>query len=228
MILLASDGTRREGIHSEMQQVSTPFTVGALTGRTTTFGTIPMAIHEMGDGYSWVAATGPGKVRFFLILTDYFTKWVETGPYQKISEREVVDFLLENIICWFRIPKEIAFGNGPQFIGSKVTKFLEDLKIKRITSSPYYPSANEQAESTYKVIIQNLKIWLEVAKGKWPKELPGVLWAYRMTAKSSRGETPFSLVYNAEALILVEIGEPNLRYFRADEEAKIVGQIGAA
>lgn len=32
----------------------------------------------------------PGKVRFLLILTDYFSKWVEAGPYQ--GEREVVDF----------------------------------------------------------------------------------------------------------------------------------------
>ncbi|XP_070040531.1 uncharacterized protein LOC142168801 [Nicotiana tabacum] len=42
--------------------------------------------------------------------------------------------------------------------------------------------------------------------------LPGELWAYRTTAKTSTGETPFSLVYGAEALILVEIGEPSTRY----------------
>nr|XP_009786029.1 PREDICTED: uncharacterized protein LOC104234195 [Nicotiana sylvestris] len=80
--------------------------------------------------------------------------WVEACPYQKISERKVVDFLWENIICRFGIPKEIACDNMPQFKGAKVAKFLEDLKIKRIISSPYYSSANEQAESTNKVIIQ--------------------------------------------------------------------------
>ncbi|XP_070049310.1 uncharacterized protein [Nicotiana tomentosiformis] len=40
-----------------------------------------------------------------------------------------------------------------------------------------------------------------------------------MTTKSSTGKTPFSLVYGAEALIPVEIGEPTLRYFQASEEA---------
>lgn len=49
--------------------------------------------------------------------------------------------------------------------------------------------------------------------------LPGVLWAYRTTAKTSTGETPFSLVYGAEALILVEIGEPSTRYTQASEES---------
>ncbi|XP_070005416.1 uncharacterized protein [Nicotiana sylvestris] len=97
----------------------------------------------------------------------------EYCPYQKIDEREVVKFLWENIIYKFGIPKEIACDNGPQFIGAKFTKFLEDLKIKWITSSPYYLSANDQAELTNKVIIQNLKKRLEADKGKWPKELHG-------------------------------------------------------
>ncbi|XP_075091811.1 uncharacterized protein LOC142171974 [Nicotiana tabacum] len=67
--------------------------------------------------------------------------------------------------------------------------------------------------------MQNLKKWLEVAKGHWPEELPGVLWAYRTTVKSSTGETSFSLVYDAEALIPVEVGETTLRYFHVDGES---------
>ncbi|XP_070035136.1 uncharacterized protein [Nicotiana tomentosiformis] len=117
----------------------------------------------------------------------------------------------------FGIPKEIACDNGLHFIGAKITKFLEDLKIKRITSLPYHPSANGQAELTNKVIIQNLKKRLEVAKGKWPEELPGVLWTYRTTAKSRTGETLFSLVYGAEALIPVEVGA-YLEIFPGKEE----------
>ncbi|XP_075086322.1 uncharacterized protein LOC142169033 [Nicotiana tabacum] len=39
-----------------------------------------------------------------------------------------------------------------------------------------------------------------------------------MTAKSSMRESPFSLVYEAEYPIPVEVGEPTLRYFRVDEE----------
>nr|XP_033512230.1 uncharacterized protein LOC117276916 [Nicotiana tomentosiformis] len=161
---LASNATDREDVHLKMRQMSTPCIVGASTGRTTAFGVVPMAIHEMRDGYSWAATTGSRK-------------------------------------------------------GSKVTKFFEDLKIKRITFSPYHPSENGQAESPNKVIIQNLKKRLEESKGKWTEELPGVLWAYRTTTKSSKGEKPFSLIYDTKALIPVEVGEQTLRYFRADEES---------
>ncbi|XP_070042955.1 uncharacterized protein [Nicotiana tomentosiformis] len=115
--------------------------------------------------------------------------------------------------------EEIVCDNGSQFIGAKVTKFLEDFKIKRITSLPYHPSTNGQAESTNKVITQNLKKRLEAVKGSWPEELPGVLWAYTTTAKSSTGETLFSFVYGTEALIPVEVGEPTLRNFQANKES---------
>ncbi|XP_070011446.1 uncharacterized protein [Nicotiana sylvestris] len=60
---------------------------------------------------------------------------------------------------------------------------------------------------------------LEESKVNWPEVLPGVLWAYRTPAKTSTGETPFSLVYGAEALITVEIGEPSTRFTQATKES---------
>ncbi|XP_009624269.1 uncharacterized protein [Nicotiana tomentosiformis] len=61
---------------------------------------------------------------------------------------------------------------------------------------------------------------LEAAKGRWPEALQGVLWAYKMTSKISTEETPFSLVYDTEALIPVEIGEPSLRFEHKNELSK--------
>lgn len=58
-------------------------------------------------------------------------------------------------------------------------------------------------------------------KGKWKEILPEVLWAYRMTSKSSTGTTSFPLVYGVEALILVEVGEPSLRFKYATETSNV-------
>ncbi|XP_075076521.1 uncharacterized protein LOC107766439 [Nicotiana tabacum] len=160
-----------------------------------------------------------GKVGFLLVLTDYFTKWVETDTFKLVREKEVRDFIWGNIICQFGVPKEIICDNGPQFIGAEITNFFQIWQIKRITSTPYYPVGNGQAESTNKVIINNLKKRLEESKGNWPEVVHGVLWAYRTTTKTSTRETPFSLVYGAEALILVEIGDPRTRYTQAIEES---------
>ena len=55
-----------------------------------------------------------------------------------------------------------------------------------------------------------MKKRLEQAKGRWPEELPGVLWASQTTPHSSTGETPFSLVYGTKAVIPAEVAVPTL------------------
>jgi len=55
-----------------------------------------------------------------------------------------------------------------------------------------------------------LKKRLGSAKGNWTKELLEVLWASRCTPQSTTQETPYSLTYDTEAMISVEIREPSL------------------
>lgn len=64
---------------------------------------------------------------------------------------------------------------------------------------------------TNRTLLKIIKALLEGANGAWLEELPGVLWAYRTTARTSTGETPFKLTFGIEAVILVEVGLPSLK-----------------
>ncbi|XP_019237554.1 PREDICTED: uncharacterized protein LOC109217738 [Nicotiana attenuata] len=125
-------------------------------------------VHQPAELLHWVVSAWPFMKWGMEIVGPYYRapEKVEAGPYQKIVECKVVDFIWYHIIYRFGILKEIVCDNEPQFVGSKVSKFFEGLKIKRITSSSYHSSANRQAESTNKIIIQNLKKKLEDAKEK--------------------------------------------------------------
>ena len=83
------------------------------------------------------------------------------------------------------------------------------LGIKKNFSSVDHPKKKGQVEPVNKIIKHNLKMKLEEHKGVWADEIPKVLWAYRMTSKTSTGETPFLLAYEIEALIPVEVGIPS-------------------
>ncbi|XP_074377967.1 uncharacterized protein LOC141719484 [Apium graveolens] len=74
------------------------------------------------------------------------------------------------------------------------------------------PQANGQAESSNKIIINNLKKRLTSCKGKWAEELPWVLWLDRTTLKTSTGQTPYSLVYGTEVVLPTEIMMPTSSY----------------
>ncbi|KAJ0682488.1 putative nucleotidyltransferase, Ribonuclease H [Helianthus annuus] len=150
----------------------------------------------------------PGGKVFMLAMTDYFSKWVEAEAFVQVRDQEVVSFVKRNILTRFGVPAEIICDNGSQFISRRTTDFCKNWGIKMITSTPVHPQANGQAESSNKIIVNNLKKRLRAKKGRWAEELPFVLWADRTTVKNATGQTPFSLVFGAEAVIPTEMAIP--------------------
>ncbi|WKA12376.1 hypothetical protein VitviT2T_029764 [Vitis vinifera] len=153
----------------------------------------------------------PAQKKFLLVTTDYFSKWVEAETYASIKDKDVTKFVWKNIICRFGIPQTIIADNGPQFDSIAFRNFCSELNIRNSYSTPRYLQSNGQAEATNKTLITALKKRLELAKGKWVEELPGVLWAYRTTPGRLTGNTPFALAYGMDAVIPTEIGLPTIR-----------------
>ena len=60
-------------------------------------------------------------------------------------------------------------------------------------------------------MLKIIRTQLKGAKEVWPDELPGVLWAYKMTVRTPTGETPFKLAYGSEAVIPAEVHMVNHR-----------------
>ncbi|XP_075654738.1 uncharacterized protein LOC142624892 [Castanea sativa] len=84
------------------------------------------------------------------------------------------------------------------------------MEIQKYPSIEEVPS-NGQTEVTNRTLLRIIKARLDEAKGAWPEELPNVLWAYRTTARTPTGETPFRLTYGTEAVIPVEVGMASTR-----------------
>ena len=146
-----------------------------------------------------------GNCQFMLVAVDYFTKWVEVEALANIWDVDVKKFVWKNLVSWFGVPDSLMSDNGLQFDGKVFRTFYSDLGIKNKYSTLAYPQSNGQAEVVNKTILNGLKRRLDGAKGRWAKELPNVLWAYRTTLRRSTRETPFSLTYGAEAVIPTEV-----------------------
>ena len=131
---------------------------------------------------------------------------MEAEALATITEKNIRSFVWRCIICRFGIPRVLVSDNGKQFDNDAFRDFYSQLGIRNHYSSPAHPQANEQVEVTNRSLLKIIKTRLEGAKGIWPEELPSVLWAYRTTARTPTGETPFRLTYGNEAVILAEIG----------------------
>ncbi|KAM1369750.1 hypothetical protein ACFX2F_040294 [Malus domestica] len=55
---------------------------------------------------------GKGKVRYAIVVVDYFIKWAEVEPLATIIEAKIENFIWKNIICRFGIPNAIVIDNG--------------------------------------------------------------------------------------------------------------------
>ena len=107
----------------------------------------------------------PDQKVCMLAMTDYFSKWIEVEAFRHVKSKEVISFIKSNILCKFGVLSEIVFDNGSQFISDKMEAFCHQWKITLVKSTPRYPQANGQAESSNKIIINNLKKRLTTHKG---------------------------------------------------------------
>ena len=156
--------------------------------------------------------------KLLLVAIDYFSKWIEADAYASIKDRDVTRFIWKNIVCLFGIPRSIISDNGPQFDSQVYRDFCQELKIRNLYSTPWYPQSNGQDEASNKTLLTALKKRLDSAKGKWVEELPGVLWAYRTTTRKPTDISPFTLTYGMEAVIPTKIDLPTIRTATPESE----------
>jgi len=159
-----------------------------------------------------------GSKRFLLVLTDYFTKWVEAQAYYEVKTTDVVAFIWKNISCRHGLPYEIVTNNGKQFVSLITRNFLAKWNIRMSNSTPRYPQGNRQIEATNKPIIVEIKKRLDPKKRNLANELEGVFWSYRTTPRRPTSLSLFSLAYGIEAMALSEAGIPTLRRCMMSED----------
>jgi hypothetical protein len=80
--------------------------------------------------------------QFVLVATDYFMKWTEAILLKNMTHREVIHFISEHNIHIFGIPQTLTMDQSLSFKSHQVREFAESLKIKLLSSSPYYAHAN--------------------------------------------------------------------------------------
>ena len=113
--------------------------------------------------------------------------------------------------------------NGKQFDCKGMRDFYSRYGINPCYTSVTHPQANGQVEAINKTLMDSIKARVDRLSGKWAEELPGNLWGYRITRRSSTEESPFRLAFGCEAVLPIELELPNLRVQSFDE---MVNQVG--
>nr|ABA94235.1 retrotransposon protein, putative, unclassified [Oryza sativa Japonica Group] len=178
----------------------------------------------LNDAVDLVRRRAPGGFEYLYVAVDKFTKWPEAYPVIKIDKHSALKFI-RGITARFGVPNRIITDNGTQFTSELFGDYCEDMGIKLCFTSPAHPRSNGQVERANAEILKGLKTKtfniLKKHGDSWIEELPAVLWANRTTPSRATGETPFFLVYGAEAVLPSELTLRSPRatmYCEADQD----------
>ena len=122
----------------------------------------------------------PSKGKFWILAaTEIFTKWSEAISLKRATSEALREFVLNNIICIFGIPRKILSDNGTLFIGQPFELLLEEYQIHHANSTRYYPKGNGSIEAFNKTLTSIIGKMIEEASILWDDCLLLTLWAYK-------------------------------------------------
>lgn len=128
----------------------------------------------------------------------------------KVTRKQIATFILNYIICRYSIPISIIIDNGRPFKNQDVRELCDRFHNSHRFSTPYYPQGNGQTEASNKMILKILKKTIDDVGRNWYIQLNPALWAYHASVRTPTGATPYSLVYDTEAILPIEVELPSL------------------
>ena len=101
-----------------------------------------------------------------------------------------------------------------------MAKLLQEFNSQHHKPLPYHPQKNATVEAANKNIGQILKKSTKNYKD-WHLQIPYALQGYRTLIRSSKGATPYSLVYGMEVVLPIKMGVRSLRIVLGSEIPKV-------
>ena len=150
---------------------------------------------------------GPYLEKWFLIVVDAHSKWLEVKIVKSATTANTTDHL-RSLFATHGLPEMIVSDNGSVFTNVEFQDFCSKNGIKHVKSAPYHPASNGLAERA----VQTFK---EAMKRADPREslstrVSRFLFKYRMTPHSTTGISPAELLLERRPRSHFDFMLPNL------------------
>lgn len=133
----------------------------------------------------------------FLLVIDYFSKYVEIAWLKKIDSDHVISELVP-IFARFGIPNILRSDGGRQFTSEQFKRFAKDLDMELVNSSPVYAQSNGMVERAIQTVKKMLSKALEDGLD-WNK----CLMEYRNTPISELVPAPAEMLFKRKVKSLI-------------------------
>jgi hypothetical protein len=145
--------------------------------------------------------------KFFLIVIDAHSKWLEVLPVSNTSSAVTIN-ALQMIFATHGLPNSLVSDNASGFTSHEFEEFCKQNGIDHIRVAPYKAASNGLAERA----VQIFKAAFKRMDPKVPlqKRLNKFLFKYRITPQTSTGLSPAELRWNCKLKSHLDLLKPCL------------------
>ena len=142
--------------------------------------------------------------KYGLVVTDYFTKYVEMYAMPNQEAATVASVLTREFFSRYGVPNYLHSDQGTQFESKLFAEVCNLLGICKTRTTPFRPQSDGQSERNIKTLSRMVAMMTEDQK-EWDEYLPFLSMAYRTTPQDSTGLTPNFLMYGREVSMPVDV-----------------------
>ena len=168
--------------------------------------------HITGEPFARIGIdiSGPYNVtdegnRYILVVSDYFTKWVEAYPLKDMEAKTVAETLVEGFICRMGVPMIIHSDQGRNFESKLFQQMCALFGIKKTRTTAFRPCSNGLVERYNRTLNEMLCTTTRESPLTWDKRIHLLTMAYRGTPHESTGFSPNFMVYGKELFMPVDV-----------------------
>ena len=152
------------------------------------------------DILSGVPVTSEGH-KYILVLTDYFTKWASAFALPDSETSTCMRAMYDGFFSIFGLPQQIHTDLGRNFEGKLFHELCQLIGVRKTHTTPFHSQSDGQTERMNRTLLQMLRTTADENPHSWPRRLPTVMSAYKMTFHSVTGVTPNMAMLGRDVLL---------------------------
>ena len=143
--------------------------------------------------------------KYILVVSDYFTKWVEAYPMPNQTAQTTADIFVREFVTRLGCPRQLHSDQGRNFESTLCQEMCKILDIRKTRTTPYHSRGDGLVERFNRTLQAMLKSVVNDRRDDWDERLPYVMMAYRSSTQESISCSPFLMLYGREITLPVDL-----------------------
>ena len=143
--------------------------------------------------------------KYIVIISDYFTRWVEAYPVVNQEAETVAKVFTEEFIARYGVPLQVHTGQGRQFESTLLQDLCKYLKIEKTRTTAFNPKSDGLVERFNRTIEDMIGKYIRPDQKDWDDVLPLLMLAYRSSEHDTTGYSPARLFFGRELNLPIDV-----------------------